>query len=361
MARGTVAKEPIAIVGGACRFSGDANSPSKLWELLEKPRNVRREIPDNRFNIQGFYHPNYAHHGHFNVKHSYMLNDDPTVFDAGFFGINPLEARAMDPQQRLLLETVYEAIESGGQTIEGLQGSDTAVYAGVMTADYEAMLLRDLDVAPTYVAVGTSRAVLSNRISYFFDWHGASVTMDTACSSSLIAVHMAMQTLRAGDSRMAVACGANVILGPESYIIESKVKMLSPDGLGRMWDKDANGYARGDGVAAIVLKPLSAALEDNDDIQCLIRETGINQDGTTTGLTMPNAAAQRSLIQSTYAKAGLDLSARANHPQYFEAHGTGTPAGGKLSSCLLKKTYAKDLLRFGRSSRSRSDQHCILW
>lgn len=109
--------------------------------------------------------------------------------------------------------------------------------------------------------------------------------------------------------------------------------MLSPDGLGRMWDKDANGYARGDGVAAIVLKPLNAALEDNDDIQCLIRETGLNQDGTTTGLTMPSAIAQRALIQSTYAKAGLDISTLADRPQFFEAHGTGTPAGGKLPSC----------------------------
>ena len=329
-----VCKEPIAIVGSACRFAGDANSPSKLWELLHEPRDVRREIPDSRFSTKGFYHPNYAHHGHTNVKHSYLFNEDPSAFDAEFFGINPIETRAMDPQHRILMETVYESIESAGMTIEGLRGSDTAVYAGVMIGDYEAMLLRDLDVAPTYFAVGTSRAILSNRISYFFDWHGASVTMDTACSSSLVAVHTAIQTLRSGDSRMAVACGSNVILSPETYIIESKVKMLSPDGLGRMWDKDANGYARGDGVAAIVLKTLSAAMQDNDHIECLIRETGLNQDGTTPGLTMPSATAQRALIQSTYTKAGLDLNTQADRPQYFEAHGTGTPAGGKYSSIL---------------------------
>ncbi|RYP37144.1 hypothetical protein DL768_010897 [Monosporascus sp. mg162] len=325
-----VHNEPIAIIGSACRFAGDANTPSKLWDLLREPGDLRQEIPNSRFSVKGFYHPNHAHHGHINVKHSYLLNEDPSAFDAEFFGINPIEARAMDPQQRLLLETVFEAVDSAGMTIEGLQGSDTAVYAGVMTGDYEAMLLRDVDAAPTYVAVGTSRAVLSNRISYFFDWHGASVTMDTACSSSLVAVHSAIQTLRSGDSRMAVACGANVILGPENYIIESKVKMLSPDGVSRMWDKDANGYARGDGVAAIVLKPLSAALEDNDHIECIIRETGLNQDGRTTGLTMPSATAQRDLILSTYAKAGLDLTAQADRPQFFEAHGTGTPAGGKL-------------------------------
>jgi acyl transferase domain-containing protein len=127
-----------------------------------------------------------------------MLEQDPALFDAEFFGINPMEARAMDPQQRLLLETVYEAVEAAGMTIEGLRGSDTGVYAGLMCGDYDAILLRDLDVAPTYWAVGTSRAVLSNRVSYFFDWHGASMTVDTACSSSLVAVHHAIQALRAG-------------------------------------------------------------------------------------------------------------------------------------------------------------------
>ncbi|KAK3309308.1 polyketide synthase [Chaetomium strumarium] len=335
----TAPQEPIAIVGSACRFAGDASSPSKLWDLLREPRDVRSEIPDSRFSANGFYHPDAAHHGRSNVKHSYLLNEDPAAFDAEFFGINPIEARAMDPQQRILLETVYEAVESAGMTLDGLKGSDTAVYAGVMIGDYEAMLLRDLDAAPTYFAVGTSRAILSNRVSYFFDWHGAAVTIDTACSSSLVAVHSAIQTLRAGDSRMAVACGANVILGPETYIIESKLKMLSPDGRGRMWDKDANGYARGDGVAAILLKTLSAAIADGDHIECIIRETGLNQDGTTTGLTMPSAAAQRALIRSTYARAGLDVHAPADRPQFFEAHGTGTPAGDPVEAEAISTAF----------------------
>lgn len=130
---------------------------------------------------------------------------------------------------------------------------------------------------------------------------------------------------------MAVACGSNVILGPESYIMESKVRMLSPNGTSRMWDKDADGYARGDGVATVVLKTLSTALQDGDDIECIIRETGLNQDGTTMGLTMPSANAQRDLILKTYTKAGLDLDVVADRPQYFEAHGTGTPAGGRLT------------------------------
>ncbi|KAK2776557.1 lovastatin nonaketide synthase [Colletotrichum kahawae] len=335
----TIPNEPIAIVGSACHFAGDASSPSKLWKLLRNPRDARREIPESRFNAKGFFHENNSHHARSNVMHSYLLEEDPKVFDAEFFGINPIEARAMDPQQRMLLETVYEAIESGGMTIDGLRGSDTAVYAGVMCGDYEAMLLRDLDEAPTYFAVGTSRAVLSNRISYFFDCHGASVTTDTACSSSLVAVHNAVQTLRSGDCRMAVACGSNLILGPEMFVVESKVKMLSPDGLGRMWDKDANGYARGDGVAAIVLKTLSAALADNDHIEGIIRETGLNQDGATAGLTMPSATAQRDLIKRTYAKARLDLTVPGDRPQYFEAHGTGTPAGDPVEAGAISSAF----------------------
>ena len=337
-----VPNEPIALVGSACHFAGDVNSPSQLWELLREPRDVRNVIPDTRFSAKGFYHPNNAHHGHSNVMHSYLINDDPSTFDAEFFGINSVETKAMDPQQRVLMETVYEAVESAGMTLKGLQGSDTSVYAGVMCGDYEAIQLRDLDAAPTYFAVGTSRAILSNRISYFFNWHGASVTMDTACSSSLVAIHMAVQALRAGESRMAVACGSNLILGPESYIVESKVKMLSPDGLSRMWDRDANGYARGDGVAAVVLKTLSAALADGDHIECLIRETGLNQDGATAGLTMPSATAQRALIHSTYTKAGLDITARADRPQYFEAHGTGTPAGDPIEAEAISSAFFGD-------------------
>ncbi|KAI1298194.1 hypothetical protein F5Y03DRAFT_386702 [Xylaria venustula] len=339
MTSSATSAEPIAIIGSACRFAGGVSSPSKLWQLLRDPLDVRTSISDSRFNAEAFYHVDSTHHGHMNVLQSYLLSDDPRVFDAEFFGINPVEARAMDPQQRFLLEVVYEAMESAGLSIEGLRGSNTAVYAGLMCGDYEAMLLCDLDQAPTYFAVGTSRAILSNRVSYFFDWHGPSVTIDTACSSSLVAVHQAIQTLRAGDSQVAVACGSNLILGPEMYIIESKLKMLSPDGLSRMWDKDANGYARGEGVAAIILKTLSQALADGDRIEAVIRETGVNQDGATMGLTMPSASAQRALIHSVYYKAGLDPGNSAHHPQYIEAHGTGTPAGDPVEAEALSTAF----------------------
>lgn len=334
--------EPIAIVGSGCRFAGNRDSPSKLWELLREPRDVRREIPQDRFSAQGFYHPNGAYHGHSNVQHAYLLEDDPSHFDTEFFGIKPIEAKSMDPQQRFLMETVYEAIEAAGMTIAGLNGSDTAVFAGLMTNDYGMMLTRDLAHVPTYHATGISSAIVSNRISYFFDWHGPSMTVDTGCSASLVALHLAVQSLRAGECRMALACGTNLILGPEYFVIESKLKMLSPDGRSKMWDQDANGYARGDGVAAVVLKTLSAALADGDHIECIIRETGINQDGSTPGITMPSASAQEALIRSTYAKARLDLRVQSDRPQYFEAHGTGTPAGDPIEAEAIRDAFFRD-------------------
>ncbi|KAE8834712.1 hypothetical protein PTNB73_08612 [Pyrenophora teres f. teres] len=340
--------EPIVIVGSGCRFAGGANSPSKLWDLLRNPKDIRNDITSSRFNAKGFYHADGTHHGHMNVLQSYLLDEDTRLFDAEFFGINPVEAKAMDPQQRLLLEVVYEAIESAGLSIERLRGSDTAVFAGLMCGDYEAMMLRDLDQAPAHFAIGTSRAILSNRVSYFFDWHGPSVTIDTACSSSLVAVHHAVQALRSGDSHTAVACGSNLIMGPEMYVIESKLKMLSPDGLSRMWDKDANGYARGEGVTAVVLKTLSQALADNDRIEAVIRETGVNQDGATPGITMPSASAQRALIHSVYRKAGLDPESAEDRPQYIEAHGTGTPAGDPIEAEALSTAF------FGTAANSDS-------
>ncbi|TVY48035.1 Polyketide synthase-nonribosomal peptide synthetase [Lachnellula occidentalis] len=356
------ASEPVAIIGSACHFAGGVNSPSKLWDLLQNPRDVRSEIPDSRFSAKGFYHSNHAHHGHSNVMHSYIVSlanrhiifllsgvekvakeqqieEDISAFDADFFSINLVETGAMDPQQRMLMETVYEAIEAAGMTIEGLKNSDTGVFVGAMSADYEAIQLRDIDAIPTYFATGTARSILSNRISYFFDWHGPCMTIDTACSSSLVAVDQAVKALRSGESRMAVACGSNLILGPESYIMESKLKMLSPDGLGRMWDKAANGYARGDGVATIVLKTLTAAIADGDHIDCVLRETGVNQDGATPGITMPSAAAQQALIESTYAKAGLDLNLKTDRPQLFEAHGTGTPAGDPIEAEAISQAF----------------------
>ncbi|KAI9157871.1 Polyketide synthase-nonribosomal peptide synthetase ACE1 [Paramyrothecium foliicola] len=327
--------EPIAIIGSGCRFPGDATSPSKLWELLLNPRQVGSAPPADRFSLQGFYHESGQYHGHMNVKQAYFLEGKNVHkhFDAPFFGFSAGEVSSMDPQCRLLLETVYEALEEGGITIESLRGSDTAVYAGQMIADYDYITTRDLyDSMGIYHAPGTSRAMLSNRISYFFDWHGPSMTIDTACSSSLIALHQAVQQLRTGQSRVAVAAGANLLMDAQYFVCLSSMNMLSPEGRSRMWDAGADGYARGEGIAAVVLKSLSAALEDGDHIDCIIRETACGQDGKTKGITSPNHLAQAQMIRDCYARAGLDLNNPADRPQFFECHGTGTLAGDAAES-----------------------------
>nr|BBM90003.1 putative polyketide synthase-nonribosomal peptide synthetase hybrid [Trichoderma sp. BCC7579] len=331
--------EPIAVVGSGFRFPGSANSPSKLWELLKKPRDLLQGIPKSRFNIDNFYHPDPDHHGTTNVRESYFLDGDHRHFDANFFNHKPVEVSAIDPQQRMLLEVVYESIEAAGLKLESLAGSRTGVYVGLMCADYADLLNGDLNSLPTYSPTGIARSITSNRISYFFDWHGPSMTIDTACSSSMVAVHHAVQLLRSGDSDVAVAAGANMMLTPGQYAGCSSLHMLSADGRSRMWDASGTGYGRGEAVAAVVLKRLSSALADGDKIECVIRETGVNQDGRTKGITVPNPVAQIDLILDTYAKAGLDPKNPAERCQYFEAHGTGTAAGDPKEAEAISKAF----------------------
>ncbi|KAI0145542.1 hypothetical protein GGR57DRAFT_295646 [Xylariaceae sp. FL1272] len=327
----------IAIIGSGCRFPGHASSPSKLWELLKKPRDVAGSLT----NIKGFYHQDGQYHGHTNVKEAYLLAEEDAhqLFDASFFGMNTMEAHVLDPQVRILLETVYEALESAGQTLDDVRGTDTAVYSGQMVADYEQVMVRDIDLIGTYHATGTSRAQMSNRISYFFDWHGPSMTIDTACSSSLVALHHAVQQLQLGHSSMAVVTGANLLIDAQCFVAESKLQMLSPGGRSRMWDRDANGYARGEGVAAIVLKRLDDATLNGDNIESVVRGTALNQDGRTPGITMPSATAQCQLIADCYSRAGLDINDPAQRPQFFEAHGTGTLAGDPVEAEAICSSF----------------------
>ncbi|KAJ5587845.1 lovastatin nonaketide synthase [Penicillium hispanicum] len=333
------AREPIAIVGSGCRFPGGASSPARLWELLRQPRDVSSHIPEDRFSWQGFYHPDGAHHGTTNATRGYFLEEGIRNFDAKFFNIPPAEADSIDPQQRLLLETVYEAIESAGMSLDALQGTQTAVYVGMMACDYQDVMLADTECTPTYTGTGSARSIASNRISYFFDWHGPSMTIDTACSSSMMAIHLGVQALRNGDAPVAVAAGASLMIGSEIFTVLSNLSMLSPDGRSKMWDADANGYARGEAVGAIVLKPLSAALRDGDPVECVIREVGVNQDGRTKGITMPSEVAQAALIRQTYRRAGLDPTKASDRPQYFEAHGTGTPAGDPREAEAITQAF----------------------
>ncbi|KAK4140595.1 Nonribosomal peptide synthetase-like protein [Dichotomopilus funicola] len=332
-------EEPIAVIGMSCRFPGGSSSPSKLWDLLRAPKDIAKPVPADRFDAEGFWHANGSHHGATDCREAYFLDEDVTRFDNAFFNVQAGEAEALDPQQRFLMETIYDSLVSAGQTIESLRGSRAACYVGLMCDDWSQMNSRDWDLVPTYAATGTSRAVVSNRVSYFFDWHGPSMTIDTACSSSLVAVHEGVHALRRGDAPIVVAAGANLILSPGMMIAESNLHMLSPTGRSKMWDAAADGYARGEGIAAVVLKPLSAALRDGDPIHCLVRGTGVNQDGRTPGLTMPNNVAQADLIRDTYARAGLNISDPKDRPQFFHAHGTGTPAGDPQEAEAISKAF----------------------
>ncbi|OAA53529.1 Beta-ketoacyl synthase [Cordyceps fumosorosea ARSEF 2679] len=334
--------EPIAIVGSACRFPGGSSSPSKLWDLLREPRDVLRELPPERLNLNRYYHPDGERHGSTNVANrAYVLDEDVARFDAGFFGISPLEAAGMDPQQRLLLEVVHEATEAAGIPLAQLRGSPTSVHVGVMTNDWSHLQRRDPETMPRHTATGAAASIIANRVSYVFDLRGASETIDTACSSSLVALHSAARALRAGDCTRAVVAGVNLILDPDPFVFEAKLGMLSPGSRSRMWDKEADGYARGEGVAAVVLKTLRDALRDGDEVAGVVRATGVNSDGTGGGggLTMPSAEAQTALIRRTYEEAGLDPV--ADRPQFFECHGTGTKAGDPVEARAISEAFVK--------------------
>ncbi|CAO2658326.1 Nn.00g060490.m01.CDS01 [Neocucurbitaria sp. VM-36] len=327
---------PIAVIGFGCRFPGDVTSSEKLWELLVEKKSARREVPSDRYNVDAFYHPDGDRYGTSNNRAGHFLTEDISLFDAPFFSISPAEAMAMDPMQRLLLEVTYEALENSGTPLSKVSGSKTSCFVGCFTKDYEEMQRRDMELAPKYQSTGASQTMLSNRLSYFFDLKGPSVTLDTACSSGLVAVHLACQSLRTGESSMAVVGGSNLILSPDIQIEMSDMHFLSPDSISYAFDDRANGYARGEGVGTVILKPLDLALRDNDPIRAVIRGTAASSDGRTPGITMPSKDAQIDLIQSAYRAAGCDVSETG----YFEAHGTGTAAGDPIETGAIGKVFA---------------------
>ncbi|KAI1812330.1 polyketide synthase [Poronia punctata] len=314
--------DPSTIVGLACRVPG-ANNPSQLWESLVQKRDVRSKMPEDRFNVDNFFHSESSNKGTTNARYGYFLDSSIRQFDATFFGISGKEAEAMDPQQRLLLEVVYEALVDAGITLSSISGSQTSVYCGSFTNDYNSMLTKDLESYPKYMVTGTGNAILSNRISYFYDLHGPSVTIDTACSSSLVSFHLANKSLQDGESDISIVVGSALHFDPNIFITMTDLGMLSTDGRCRTFDANGSGYVRGEGICAAILKRQSVAERDGDRIRAIVRATGSNHDGRKQGITLPNSVAQEALIRATYQNAGLD----PRDTQYFEAHGTGTQAG----------------------------------
>lgn len=265
------------------------------------------------------------------------MQDDVYKFDASFFGISPKEAKGMDPSQRLMLEVAYEAFESGGLTLDDIAGSNTSVYAAQWTCDYRDMLARDLQHAPTYAATGTGTTLLSNRLSWFFDLRGPSLTINTACSSSMVALHEACESLRRGESDMALVASANVILCPDMFTYLGMQNFLSTSGKCKSFDATGDGYGRGEGIAALVLKRVPTAVEEKSLIRAVIRGTGVNQNGRMKGITLPSVDAQVALMKKTYQSAGLPVTETA----YVEAHGTGTKAGDPVELEAIGKAIAQ--------------------
>ncbi|QRK07699.1 SDR family NAD(P)-dependent oxidoreductase [Archangium violaceum] len=326
--RETRTDEPIAIVGMACRLPGGADTPEAFWSLLREGRDAISEIPADRWDVDAWYDADPEAPGKMYVRAGGFLRE-VDQFDPRFFGISPREAESMDPQQRLMLEVAWEALERAGQDVASLRNTRTGVFVGITTADYARVILQGRpEEVDAWFASGTSLNVVAGRLSYTLGLQGPSMAVDTACSSSLTALHLACQSLRSGESTMALAAGVNLILSPEPMMAVCKARMLAPDGRCKTFDASANGFARAEGCGVLVLKRLSEAQANGDDILAVIRGTAVNQDGPSSGLTVPNGLAQQAVIQQALGRAGVSPA----EVSYLEAHGTGTSLGDPIEA-----------------------------
>ena len=320
------ARAPVAVVGMACRFPGDADDPERFWELLRAGRDAIREVPRDRWDIDAFFDPDPDAPARMSTRNGGFL-DRLDGFDAAFFGISPREAQTMDPQQRLLLEVAWEALEHAGLSPERLAGTATGVFVGVCNGDhFQRVVARGAESIDLYLASGNAHSVAAGRISYFLGLQGPAIALDTACSSSLVALHVACRSVRQGESRLALCGGVNVMCSPDTTIALSKAHMLAPDGRCKTFDAAADGFSRGEGCGVLVLKLLSDALADGDRVLAVIRGTAVNQDGRSSGLTVPNGPAQEAVIRAALADAGVAPAEIG----YVEAHGTGTTLGDPI-------------------------------
>jgi acyl transferase domain-containing protein len=336
--------EPIAIVGAACRFPGGANDPEAFWQLLINGVDAIAKIPSDRWDVDAYYDPNPEIPGKMYTQYGGFLQQ-VDQFDAQFFGISPREAVRIDPQQRLLLEVTWEALENAGLVNNKQAASQTGVFVGVTTNDYARLLMPsgDLSQMDAYYLTGNPLNAIAGRLSYTLGLQGPCMAIDTACSSSLVAIHTACQSLRNEECTHALAGGVNLILSPENNVALSKAKILSADGRCKTFDASADGIVRGEGCGIIVLKRLSDAIADGDNILALIRGSAVNQDGASSGFTVPNKAAQEILLRQALKKARVEPS----EVDYIEAHGTGTPLGDPIEIRALAAVFGE-----GRSLES---------
>ncbi|MFI5776847.1 SDR family NAD(P)-dependent oxidoreductase [Nocardia sp. NPDC051570] len=326
--------EGIAVVGIGCRLPGHVDNVGDFWRLLLEERDAVRTLPEDRWSGAAFFDRDPGRPGYLRTLSGGYL-DDVMSFDAHFFGITPREAARIDPQQRLFLETTWEALQDAGIVPDHLAGTKTAVYAGVSGHDYGLIQLNPDNryLIDGHTMTGVTNCIVANRVSYLLDLRGPSMTVDTACSSSVVAIHLACRSLRSGEATMAIVGGVSALLLPEPTIGFSRGTFLSPDGRCKSFSRSGDGYIRSEGSGTIILKPLSAALADDDRIYAVIRGSATNQDGRTNGITVPSEDAQAQMIVDACRDAGVapcDIG-------YVEAHGTGTAVGDPIEVRALGK------------------------
>jgi 3-oxoacyl-[acyl-carrier-protein] synthase II len=325
--------EPIAVVGMDCRFPG-ANNPDEFWQLLQAGKDAITSVPDDRWNNRDCHlgtnipEKTYTTYGGF-VPH---LKE----FDPSFFRIAPKEAVSIDPQQRLLLEVSWSALENAAISADQVQGSQTGVFIGIAAVDYWHQLLsRHNAEIDAYLTTGNTHSLASGRISHFFNFTGSSISLDTACSSSLVAVHLAIKSLRDRECNMALAGGVNRLISPKISLNFAQAKMLSPDGRCKTFDESANGFVRSEGCGIVVLKRLSDAIADRDNIRAILLGSASNQDGRTSSITTPSSLSQQAVIK----QALVNSKVEASQVSYLETHGTGTSLGDAIELEALSQVF----------------------
>ncbi len=331
--------DKFAIIGIGCRMPPSAVSLETFWKFLLRGGNALRPVRKDRWDVRQYFDEDPRRPGKTYAPKFAMLESDIKLFDPLVFGISPREAACMDPQQRLLLEVTWEALEDAGIPREKVAGTLTGVFIGGFCLDHflHQMQPANRHLLQAHSPVGASMTLLSNRLSHAFDFRGPSLTMDTACSSSLVAIHFACQSLKLRESDMVVAGGVNSMARPDFPILMSKGHFLSDHGECHAFDVTAAGYARGEGAGVFLIKRLEDALAQRDSIHAVIRGSGVNQDGHTDGISLPNSEAQEMLVREIYAKAGLI----PGEVDYIEAHGTGTQAGDPAETRALDAVFSK--------------------
>ncbi|KAK0634259.1 6-methyl salicylic acid synthase [Bombardia bombarda] len=327
----------VAVIGVALRVAGGNHTPEDLWSTILAQKDTSSEIPAWRWEPYLSRDPRNAKVLKATTSRGYFL-DKLEDFDPAFFGISPKEAEQMDPQQRLSLEVAWEALENAGVDPKSLSGSDTAVFMGVNSDDYSKLLLEDLPNVDAWMGIGTAYCGVPNRISYHLNLMGPSTAVDAACASSLVAIHHGRQAILMGESKIAITGGVNALCGPGLTSVLDKAGATSPEGNCLSFDDSAHGYGRGEGAAVVVLKKMSDAIRDGDNIVAVLKGSAVAQDGRTNGIMAPNAKAQELVARQALGQGNVDPATI----EYVEAHATSTPLGDPTEVAAVSAVYGAD-------------------